>query len=336
MPCPPPFPLLPLQGLPLPFAQGSPGGTCGGGGGGGGTSSGGGGGGGGGGFALPCPPPFPLFPPQGLPLPLAQGSPGGTLPLPVPVGGGGGGGGGGCRFGPPALPCAPPLPLLPLHGFPLPIAHGSPGVAPPGLPLPLPFPASVGGPLPLPPALPFPPGLPLPGSAGGPFPFAPALPLPSPPAFPLPFPPAFPLPFPPAFPLPLPPFAGGPSVCGGPPWTVAGSGAGGGGGDGEFSTGPDLVRTIVPFSTCAASAGGAEWSETRSCSTTVLLAGAPGMMLAAEGGRSALGSLPVAAGAPLSDGPRPGLMSKVPLLIPAPGVSPGAPLPIGGTGGRSA
>jgi hypothetical protein len=72
---------LPLHGLPLPVAHGSPGGSCGGGGGGG-VTSGGGGGGGGGGLALPWLPLLPLLPPHGLPLPFEQGSPGGTLPLP--------------------------------------------------------------------------------------------------------------------------------------------------------------------------------------------------------------------------------------------------------------
>ena len=59
------------------------------------------------------------------------------FPLPFEHGSpGGAGGGGGNGF---ALPWLPPFPLLPLHGLPLPFAQGSPSADFP-LPLPLPEP----------------------------------------------------------------------------------------------------------------------------------------------------------------------------------------------------
>jgi hypothetical protein len=121
------------------------------------------------------------------------------------------------------LPWLPPLPLFPLHGLPLPIAHGSPGVTPP-----CPFP--------------FPPGFPLP----------PGLPLPLPPGLPFPFPPGFPFPFTPGFPVPL-PF---------PPLPLPFPLLGGIGGGVRFAAAtmvpdleaialaPELVRTMAPFSIC--------------------------------------------------------------------------------------
>jgi len=283
LPWSPPFPLLPLHGLPPAEAHGSPGGT------------------------LALFPPSPAVPP--LPLPLS------VLPLPLPGGGGGGGGGagggaagggagggggGGGGVTPPAFPWSPPFPLFPLHGLPPPDAHGSPGgtlaLSPP-LPAvpPLPLPLSV---------FPFPPpsagggvagdaagGGGDGGGAGGPLSGDPPLELP------------FvcgggggggALPFP-ALPFPCGgggALAGGPLPCPVPPLALDGGGGGGGGGAGlglpsacagaaptggfdsveagatGAGAGVEALRTTAPFSTRARSTAAAEWPPTSSPSSS--------------------------------------------------------------------
>ena len=98
---------------------------------------GGGGGGDGGGAdppAFPCPPPLPSFPLQGLPLPIAHGSPPAPLPLPLPV----------------SPPFPLPLPVPVQSPFPLPFPLPLPVPVPSPFPLPLPLPLPVPLPLPLP------------------------------------------------------------------------------------------------------------------------------------------------------------------------------------------